>query len=435
MTAEIAIMNKQGVALAADSAVTVEDHSHPDSYRENRSKTFNAVNKLFMLSDEAPVGLMVFGGAEVTGLPWETAVKAFRSRLGLATYDYLELYLDEFLLFLEGTPELFPRSEQETDFLRLVSSYFNGKILASIRSRVGETIEVEGFIKEGQVRAIVNQSIREVHLELGSEPMLSGFDASYEAKLKLEYSSQIDLLIGEIFEKLPIGKTNRDRLEQISAMLMTRNIWPETKSGIVVAGFGEKEYKPSIIQCDVQGVACDRVKYIKDIRSTVTSEDYGQIFPFAQREMVDLFMTGIDPFFNDEILSGLSQIFQGLPATLLATMTVDAPTAERLQTALSVAATEIPKQFEKAIDEYARERHISPILQAVAVLPKEGLAEMAESLVNLTSFKRKVTLDLETVGGPIDVAVISKGDGFVWIKRKHYFEAERNPHFMARYIR
>ena len=34
---------------------------------------------------------------------------------------------------------------------------------------------------------------------------------------------------------------------------------------------------------------------------------------------------------------------------------------------------------------------------------------MAESLVNLTSFKRRVTMDAETVGGPIDVAVISKG--------------------------
>ncbi len=60
---------------------------------------------------------------------------------------------------------------------------------------------------------------------------------------------------------------------------------------------------------------------------------------------------------------------------------------------------------------------------------------MAESLVNLTSFKRRVTMDPETVGGPIDVAVISKGDGFVWIKRKHYFTKELNPQFVANYYR
>ncbi len=39
----------------------------------------------------------------------------------------------------------------------------------------------------------------------------------------------------------------------------------------------------------------------------------------------------------------------------------------------------------------------------------------------------------ETVGGPIDVVVISKGDGFVWIKRKHYFKPELNPHFFSNY--
>lgn len=35
----------------------------------------------------------------------------------------------------------------------------------------------------------------------------------------------------------------------------------------------------------------------------------------------------------------------------------------------------------------------------------------------------------ETVGGPTDVAVISKKDGFIWIKRKHYFDPTYNYHF------
>jgi hypothetical protein len=44
-------------------------------------------------------------------------------------------------------------------------------------------------------------------------------------------------------------------------------------------------------------------------------------------------------------------------------------------------------------------------------------------------------MDAETVGGPIDVAVISKGDGFIWIKRKHYFKPELNPHFFKNNFR
>ena len=56
---------------------------------------------------------------------------------------------------------------------------------------------------------------------------------------------------------------------------------------------------------------------------------------------------------------------------------------------------------------------------------------MAESLVNLTKFRRRVTPERETVGGPIDVAVITKGDGFVWIRRKHYFDPALNPRVIA----
>lgn len=69
------------------------------------------------------------------------------------------------------------------------------------------------------------------------------------------------------------------------------------------------------------------------------------------------------------------------------------------------------------------------------ILPKDELAAMAESLVNLTSFRRKLSMGAETVGGPIDVAIISKGDGFIWVKRKHYFSPELNQHFFANYFR
>ncbi|MHB1751682.1 MAG: hypothetical protein ACYCTF_03080 [Acidiferrobacter sp.] len=44
---------------------------------------------------------------------------------------------------------------------------------------------------------------------------------------------------------------------------------------------------------------------------------------------------------------------------------------------------------------------------------------MAESLVNLTAFLMRMTANEEqTVSEPIDVALLSKGDGFIWVKHK-----------------
>ena len=78
------------------------------------------------------------------------------------------------------------------------------------------------------------------------------------------------------------------------------------------------------------------------------------------------------------------------------------------------------------MDQYIREKYIDQLVQTVSYLSKEDLADMAESLVRMTSLKRHITSEEESVGGAVDVAVITKGDGFIWIKRKHYFTAELN---------
>ena len=102
---------------------------------------------------------------------------------------------------------------------------------------------------------------------------------------------------------------------------------------------------------------------------------------------------------------------------------------------LAAKCEEMVGEFADALGGMQQEVYISPIIRVVGMMPKDELAAMAESLVNLTSFKRKVTEDAETVGGPIDVAVISKGDGLIWIKRKHYFSRELNQQFFANYYR
>ena len=89
----------------------------------------------------------------------------------------------------------------------------------------------------------------------------------------------------------------------------------------------------------------------------------------------------------------------------------------------------------KAIDAQCQTRYADPLLEVVQGLPKPEMANLAEALVNLTSVKRKMSADAETVGGPIDVALISKGDGFVWVKRKHYFDIALNPSFTPNYFR
>ena len=62
-------------------------------------------------------------------------------------------------------------------------------------------------------------------------------------------------------------------------------------------------------------------------------------------------------------------------------------------------------QWEKALEDY----------------DLQSMAALAESLVDLTGFHRILTFQQERVGGPVDVAVISKNDGFTWLNRKSWY--------------
>lgn len=61
---------------------------------------------------------------------------------------------------------------------------------------------------------------------------------------------------------------------------------------------------------------------------------------------------------------------------------------------------------------------MTPRLVAVAGLSSEGLARTAEDMVRLSALKARLSLEIETVGGAIDVAVITRNDGFRWVRHK-----------------
>ena len=70
------------------------------------------------------------------------------------------------------------------------------------------------------------------------------------------------------------------------------------------------------------------------------------------------------------------------------------------------------------INNFEKEYFVDPVISIVSSLPKSNLAETAEALINLTALRKHVSAEEESVGGPTDVALITKIDGFVWIKRK-----------------
>lgn len=147
--------------------------------------------------------------------------------------------------------------------------------------------------------------------------------------------------------------------------------------------------------------------------------------------MVIAFMEGIHPKYYSILFKGPENLLEGLGKIIPEIAEIKTLGKAKLKSVilkLKEFNKGILEEYQKTLRKYRQEEHIGPIMNAVSYLPKQELAEMAESFVRLVALKRRMSVrEVETVGGPIDVAVISKADGFVWIKHKSYFKQELNP--------
>lgn len=91
MTAEIGILNRRGVALAADSAVTI-----------GQRMTLNNATKVFTLDSSHYIGIMTYGNAEFMEIPWEVIIKSYRENLANNTFNTIEEYANSIIDYTQG---------------------------------------------------------------------------------------------------------------------------------------------------------------------------------------------------------------------------------------------------------------------------------------------------------------------------------------------
>ncbi len=107
MTAEIAILNRTAIALAADSAVTIG--------RGEGAKTYLSENKLFEISEKKPIGLMLYNVLDFYGVPWEVLIKDFRQEHGNSACNEVTDWKNIFIKYI--TDGYCPSEEAQLDQL------------------------------------------------------------------------------------------------------------------------------------------------------------------------------------------------------------------------------------------------------------------------------------------------------------------------------
>ncbi|MCL1993006.1 MAG: hypothetical protein FWG66_08670 [Spirochaetes bacterium] len=390
MTAEVAILNNQGVAIAADSAVTM-------SFHWGEKKTYYTTDKIFQISKKHPVGVMVYNQADFMGINWKILINEYSKQLGEKTFDTLEEYMKNFIAFL--TEFKFITEKKQKEYLEyicfstfsIVKEYYDSEISGS-QNNGNDLSDQE---KTGILTSAINK--RNDELEKGTIVF-----QDFSGKFIKSNRDVILSVVKEIFDEIDVNEEQNEvlvRLVMLDAQKLESN-GLFRHSGVVMVGFGEREIFPAICSTKIFGrLGLDLVHEAVDSDS-ITDEGQSLIAPFAQTDVINTFLRGIDFELQDRIENLFIDILQKIGLE-------DEPMKEQIEF------------FIDSINQMKKKHYTGPILDIVGSLPAVNLAEMAEALINITSLRRHVSTDSETVGGPTDVALITKVDGFVWIKKKN----------------
>lgn len=425
MTAEIAIMSRTAVVLAADSATTVT--SWKDGQQERRY--FKGANKLYELCRSGPVGLMIYGSAALQGVPWELPIKAFRESLGQDQYDSLATYPEHFFEFVEHNDKLFSAETKSQALINLVGA-------ASFRLQ----LMIAGNLGGSHIDSLAGKDLNEIERaftqveqtieDMPLHDLLTEADiANAAANTSDEYSAAAPTSIALFTQDAArVGLIPRFT-NSLVKLAVKQFLDYADRTGVVIAGYGKEDFFPALEVYDCYGFLGDRLILSRQPPRVMDANAPAVIQPFATTHMIDTFRMGIAPDVFEIVHESTAHALKELGTTVMAECGAQSPLSEeRLQELVRSAQNGHADAWYGQI----RTQHVFPLSNIIHSLPLPDMAGLAKSLIELESLKERVTRPSESVSGPIDVAVISKHDGFVWIDRKHYFRPELNPRFFKR---
>jgi len=422
MTCEIAIMNLQAIILAADSAMTVRRWING----KEEIRFFKGTNKIFQLSDQHPVGLMIFGTASLQEVPWEVVIKDFRDNLGGRCLPAVADYADTLFRFIENHTRLYPPLYRDKLFKDQVVAAGTMYLFFASNSDTVKGAKTDEEKRKAYADALGEQ-MRLVDKTDWSAPF--GEPDLERARSKYGDEVQSELQQHLVRSKLE-GIVDLHGLRDLATKSLLKNYSTfMSGTGVVVAGFGSDDYFPSFHEYECWGLLLDRFLYAQRGSEKIDIGKASSIKAFAMTDMVKTFLTGFSPDTYSRVNAAHQAAVKGFAEAIRTELQLDdLPSLEK-------HLAEATKQHDQAWWAVAFEAHYTPLTRVIGSLPVEEMAGLAETLIMLQSLKEKVTLPTESVGGPVDVAVITKSDGFIWIKRKHYFDAKLNPRFLARQAR
>lgn len=428
MTCEVVVLNRFGLSLAADSAVTFSSN-HPGG---SEAETYSSgVNKIFQLTEREPVGVMVYNAAALQDVPWELILKSFRAKFGSRSCARLADYKKELADYVEQQQELFPPLFREKKLMEQIERsalIFIGElrntcpVLLDKNQAAAHPAEWNAFF-QATASQVTNIPLPHFFAIQDVDDAQAKFETWISQGLN-DYAAQQS----DIDHLAPYVSTPAVAKLVIEAVFkFYKTVFGGDYTGVVIAGYGNDDFFPGYVEMKYYGFVGGKLVWHEESEEAISHDQASAIEAFATKSMVETFLTGVAPTTWSSAISGFQQQVEQVCNEVLGRLGGSLPKAD-----IDSISQSALQRFQTHWNDARRSGHYAPLVGVVAGLTVEELAELAENLVMLESLKEKVTRRTQSVGGPVDVAVITKAEGLVWLKRKLFFSPELNHRYFAR---
>ena len=241
LTAVVGILNKYGVAIAADSAVTIGTGSD--------TKIFNKANKVFTLSKIHPVGIMIYNSATFMSTPWETIIKVYRKELGDNSFSTLDLYQQDFIHFLQKK-EFYTDDDTQLLFLENFISEIVDSIINDVVEQNRQLINNPTSNSKSQFIAALEQRVDELIKYWSSNTDICVEFTNYTIDKFDESSKQpLSNIQQRLFNisGIQISVSLLSKIKQLAYLILKAKEEYTNFTGLVFIGFGDDEIYPQLI--------------------------------------------------------------------------------------------------------------------------------------------------------------------------------------------
>ncbi|HWA90824.1 MAG TPA: hypothetical protein VG889_12365 [Rhizomicrobium sp.] len=411
MTSEIAVMNQRAVALAADSAVTLIDGGTVVVRNDQR--------KLYNLLEGRPVGVMFFGVADIMGHPWEHLIEHYQKKVKPKNFAHLNEYAQSFTATLDHLEEFFPADRQKDDYKRLLASVY--RYVFHLAQYLRETGDEK--LTDAQILAEAIQRIwHDYQFKDDGTPRadLPCFPQGFGAKVASEHARVIDELIAYGFAPFQLAGESMRQLKDIAVFAVVKDLFLEDVTGLVFAGFGTDDRYPVCVTYLLSSIVLGVVKRAPASVDVIDTEIRSKIRMFADSEVTHAFIRGIDFGLERRVYGAMRMMLQAMVDQVIGAFPeADASRREDIRRRFQDGL--VPQYldaFRGMIGDYQQQAYINPVLRVLEIAARQELAETARELVSLNVFKKRIMAQKQTVGGAIDVAVISREGGFQWFTKQ-----------------